>query len=68
MRTKRRNRPKVETRCVADRYAGDSERIVEFSSEAGGGLIAFRVVGGRLRVDVYRQDKTVDVNVGKADQ
>jgi hypothetical protein len=68
MRTRRRNRPRVLTRCVADQYAGDGQRIIEFSSEAGGGLISFRVVGDKLRVEVYRHDGTVVVTSGKRDQ
>lgn len=56
----------LNTRQVANVYAGPEERILEFSSPNGGGLIAFRLhQDGRLLVDVYRQDATVEVRVGK---
>lgn len=59
-------KPKVATRCVADTYAGANERIVEFSHRSSvglsGGLIALRETpDGRLRVDLYCLDPTVDV-------
>ncbi len=62
-------RPRVITKCVAQCYAGPDERIIEFSSKGGGGLIAFHeceLPSGkkRLRVDVYRIDDTVEVAVG----
>jgi hypothetical protein len=61
-------KPKVTINCVASHYAGPDERIIEFSSKGGGGLIAFRVADdGRLLVDVYRQDRTVKVRVAKAE-
>ena len=54
----------VNTNPVAQRYA--DEKIIEFSSPNGGGLIAFREMGdGTLRVEVYRQDATVTVTVGE---
>jgi hypothetical protein len=57
---------KVNTSPVANTYASPNERIVEFSSPNGGGLIAFRLMDdGTLRVDVYRQDATVEVVVGE---
>ena len=59
-------KPKVTTRCVANQYAGHNERIIEFSSKSGGGLISFLDTGdGHLRVDVYRIDRTVKVKVAK---
>jgi hypothetical protein len=55
-------KPRVTTRCVANQYTGPNERTVEFSSRAGGGLIALRDTSdGRLLVNVYRTDSTVDV-------
>lgn len=55
-------RPTVRVGSVAQRYAMRGERIVEISSETGGCLISLRVTGdGRLRVEVYRTDDTVDV-------
>ena len=60
------SRIKVNTSPVANQYAGRDERIVEFSSPNGGGLIAFALLDdGTLRIDVYRQDPTVVVVVGK---
>jgi len=47
---------------VAQKYAAPNERIIEFSSEFGGGLISFRDVDGRLVVSIYRHDSTVIVN------
>ncbi|MFY1620090.1 hypothetical protein [Micromonospora sp. WMMD736] len=58
----RRYDVKVNTSPVANNYAGPMERIIEFSSPAGGGLIAFTTPGdGTLRVDVYQIDDTVTV-------
>jgi len=58
-------RPKVLTRCVANRYAAPNERIVEFTSKNGGGLISFATLfDGRLAVDVYHCYPTVVVRVG----
>ena len=59
----RRSKPSVETRCVANNYAGPNERIVEVSSSGGGCLIAFTTGedGKALRIDVYRADQTVTV-------
>jgi hypothetical protein len=55
-------------RCVADRYAGPGSQIIEYNSPAGGGLIAFTLTNtGRLTVDLYRHDSTVDIRVGVAD-
>lgn len=55
----------VNTNCVADTYATLNERIIEFSSPGGGGLISFRLetraMAVRLVVEVYRHDPTVVV-------
>lgn len=61
-----RSQVRVNTSPVADTYASrPEEKIIEFSSPNGGGLIGFRVMDdGTLRVDVYRQDPTVRVLVG----
>ncbi len=60
------NKIKVNTSPVADNYSGTNEKIIEFSSPNGGGLISFRLMDdGTLRVDVYRQDPTVTVRVGE---
>lgn len=62
-------RPKVDLRCVASHYAGPAERIIEFTHENGGGLISIAATAdGKLFVDVYRYDPTVEVRVGKPDQ
>jgi hypothetical protein len=61
------SKPRVIVDCVANRYAGHDERIVEFFSPGGGGLIALREVERRLLVDVYRLDATVKVRVAKAE-
>jgi hypothetical protein len=66
-----RTRINVNTSPVANQYAAGGERIVEFSSPGGGGLIAFRMSNDEkvpgLIVDVYRYDSTVTVRVGKPD-
>ena len=62
------NRIKVNTSPVADTYSGTNEKIIEFSSPNGGGLISFNLMAdGTLRVDVYRQDASVTVTVGEPD-
>ncbi len=58
-------KPRVITKCVANAHAAANERIVEFSSSRGGGLIAFTEYEDKLVVDIYRCDKTVEVRVGK---
>ena len=60
-------KPKVITKCVANAHSAANERIIEFSSKSGGGLIAFTEWDGRLIVDVYRCDATVEVRVGKSE-
>lgn len=66
-------KPSVNTNPGANTYAGPGERIVEYSSPAGGGLIAFRVGrpdGARadvLTVDLYQHDPWVEIRVGCAD-
>ena len=56
-------KPRVNIRCVANQYAGPSERIVEFGGENGaGGLISLRnMPDGKLVVELYRCDDTVEV-------
>lgn len=55
-------RPRLITNCVAQQYADRNERIIEFNSSQGGGLIAFRECpDGRLLVSVFNVDDTVDV-------
>ena len=60
----KQKKPRVVMTCVANRYAGPRERIVEFSHPNGGGLISFFACeDGNLLVQVYRQDDTVEVMV-----
>lgn len=55
-------KPRVILNCVANRYTAANERIVEFSSQHGGGLISFREkANGRLEVNIYQMDPTVIV-------
>lgn len=59
------NKVRVNTNPVANGYASDNEQIIEFSSPNGGGLISFALQDdGRLVVDVYRTDATVEVRTG----
>lgn len=55
------SKPKIDVNPVANQYTGRDERIVEFSSDAGGGLISLRVQDESLRVEVYRTDDSVRV-------
>lgn len=58
-------KPRVSTKCVANGYTGPNERIVEFSSANGGGLIAFRETpDGHLLISIYNCDSKVIVGVG----
>lgn len=59
-------KPSVNLSPVAEHYSADDERIVELSSEVGGGLMLLKVVNGRLTVLLYRLDETVDVTVSEA--
>ena len=62
-------KPSVNTNPVANQYAGHTERIIEYSSPNGGGLISLRTMDdGTLRVDLYRHDPTVTIVVGTPDQ
>lgn len=61
-----RRKIRVTSPCNADRHAGVSERIVEFSGTKLGGLISIRENDdGTIRVEVYRADKGVYVRVPK---
>lgn len=56
----KRTRTVVYSPCIADRYHGPNERIIEFAGpgEEHGGLISFRLApDGRLAVEVYRMDE-----------
>lgn len=52
---------KVNASPVAQRYA--DEKIIEYSSPVGGGLIAFLVRDERLIIEPYRHDDTVRIDV-----
>jgi hypothetical protein len=51
-------KPKVNTNCVADVYAGPNEKIVEVSIPGGGPamLLSCRGVDGALIVEPYEMD------------
>ena len=60
------SKPQITTNCVANHYAGPSERIIEISSGAGGCLIGVaetREDDGTpvLLVSVYSADASVRV-------
>ena len=58
-------KPKVTVNCVASRYAGPDERIIEFSHKQGGGLISFYPTeDGGLLVNLYHLDPSVMVVTG----
>ncbi len=57
-----RKKIKVTSPCVADRYAGADERIVEFTGTRCGFLLSVREDdAGNLTVEVYRADEGVTV-------
>lgn len=55
------SKPRVLTRCVANHYTSGNERIVEVASEGGGCLISFREIDGRLLINVYQADRSIDL-------
>lgn len=55
-------KPKVTINPVANAHTAGNERIIEYSSASGGGLIEFRELHGRLSVFTYRHDDTVEIN------
>lgn len=68
--SKRSNKPRVITKCVANHYTGPDERIIEFTfgpdgrGGSFGGLIQF-VWAGMPTVTVYNYDSEVKVIVDK---
>lgn len=58
-------KPKVGTAYPADRYASPEERIIEVSHKLGGCLISVRPVNGRLVIEIYQADDTVEVRTGE---
>ncbi len=59
------DRVRINTNPVAQQYAGQDERIIEYSSPNGGGLISFTLVEDTLVVALYRHDETVRVGVNR---
>lgn len=58
------SKPNVNTNPVANQYTSRNERIVEYSSPNGGGLIRFTVLDdGTLAVGLYGHDETVKISV-----
>jgi len=63
------DKPRVIAMPVADRHSSLSEKIIEFGSPVGGGLISFTVTADdQLAVHVYRHDLTVNVTAGEHGQ
>lgn len=63
-----RRKPRVNVNCVASRYAGPNERIVEYSNGKSGGLISLVTLDdGTLRVELYRHDAEVSIVVGQGE-
>lgn len=63
-------KPRVIVNCVANKYAGETERIIEFVFPDGtGGLISFVTFdGNKNRVDIYRTDPSIIVLPPKKDE
>lgn len=64
-------KPRITTKCPANRHARPDERIIEFSGDNinQGSLIALHTTpDGRLIVDIYRQGAKVEVRIGKPDE
>jgi hypothetical protein len=64
-------KPSIKTRCVANVYATEQQRIAEFMAvgpeKHGGGLFSVRVDGfGEIIAELYRLDDTVKVRVDPA--
>lgn len=57
------SRSQVKVEVQNTRYA--NEKIINYSSPAGGGLISFQVIDGKLVVELYRHDGTVEIRVGE---
>lgn len=59
----RRRRPYIRTARPADSYAQEGERIAEFGTPSGGGLMLVKDQGGKTYVELYRMDEAVTVSV-----
>jgi len=64
----RNKKPRIITRCIADKYALPDEKIIEFSFPNGsGGLISFKMADHPI-ISLYRCDKDIEVrDNGKMD-
>lgn len=56
-------KPRIDVHPQADRSSGREEKIIAFSSEAGGGLISFTLRGQVLDVHLFRLDPEVMVTI-----
>ncbi len=55
------SKPRISTRCPANRYAAADERIIEFSFQDGkGGLISFKM-GEHPIIDIYNCDAGIEI-------
>lgn len=53
--------PKIIASPTAQHGARAGVKIIGVSSDVGGCLVHLEVIDGRLRIEVYRADDTVDV-------
>ena len=60
-------KPRIITKCPANAYTEKNERVVEYASDSGGGLIHLIEVEGTLHVTLYRHDDTVRIHVTEGD-
>jgi hypothetical protein len=64
-----KNPVKINTNPVAGKYYGSGEQLLEYSSEGGGGHIAFRLdeQDGKtvLTIDMINHDPSVVIRVGE---
>ena len=60
-------KPRIITKCPANVYTGKNERVVEYSSDSGGGLIRLVEAEGVLHLTLYRHDDTVRIHVTEGD-
>lgn len=64
-------KPKIITKCVANHYAMNNERIIEFSNGTTGGLISICNIEGctgepdTIRIYVYSCDPGVTIVPGE---
>jgi len=59
---------KINVNPVANRYAGSTEHIIEYTGPNGaGGLVSFIATDTGVIVNLYRHDPQVDIRVNRAD-